>query len=74
LTAFQRFVIESMTTMHTDRHQYRVTIDQGTGVERIFRAADETSLSLSEGDVVRASVGLRLRWIFDIEVLGGVRA
>jgi hypothetical protein len=70
VTAFQRLMIKGMTTKNTDRYQYRVTIDRGTGVERIFRAADETHLELSEGDIVRARVGPRLRWIFHIEPIG----
>ena len=71
VTGFQWLMIKGMTTKNTDRYQYRVTIDQGDGDERIFRAADETHLRLSEGDLVRARVGPRLRWIFDIKVVGG---
>jgi hypothetical protein len=74
VTGFRRLMIKGMMTKHTDRYQYRVTIDRGVGDERIFRAADETHLRLAEGDVVRAHIGPRLRWIFDIEVIGGDRA
>ena len=63
-----------MRARGTDRHQYRVTLDPGTGEERVLRAADESRLSLSEGDVVRARVGPRMRWIFDVHVVGDDRA
>jgi hypothetical protein len=74
VTAFERLWIKGTYARRTKRYQYRVTLDQGTGDERIFRAADETHLRLSEGDLVRAHVGPRLRWIFDVEVVEGDRA
>jgi hypothetical protein len=69
VTAFRRLMVKGIEAHNSDRYQYRVTLDEGTGDERIFRAADETNLSLSEGDAVRARVGMRLRWIYDIEML-----
>ena len=51
------------------RYGDRITIEDRDGVERIFRASDEGRYHISEGDTVRARVGMRLRWIYDIEVL-----
>ena len=74
VTACERLMVKGLATKGTALYQYRVTLDCGAGEERIFRAANETHLHLSEGDLVRARVGPRLRWIFDIKVVGGDRA
>lgn len=70
VTGFKRLWIKGQQAHNSKRYQYRVTLDDGTGNERVFRAADETHLTLDEGDLVRAQVAPRLRWIYDIEVLG----
>jgi hypothetical protein len=74
VTGFQRLWIKGMNGNGSKRWQYRVALDEGTGSERLFRAADESNLSLSEGDLVRARVGARLRWIYHVEVVGSDRA
>ena len=72
VTRFQRLWIKGRQT--TKRYQYRVTLDEGAEGERLFRAPNELHLKLSEGDTVRMRVGVRLRWIYHVEVVGSDHA
>jgi hypothetical protein len=50
-------------------HSHRITVADGDGGARTFRAALKTLVDVSEGDTVRARVGMRLRWVYDIQVI-----
>lgn len=52
----------------------RITIEDDRGRARTFRAAADLYYDLSGGDLVRAKVGMRLRWIYDIRVTERARA
>jgi hypothetical protein len=57
---------------YTEEHGYyshRVTIAEENGEAHTFRATVNTLLDVSEGDTVRARVGMRLRWIYKIAVI-----
>lgn len=68
VTDCKRLWIKGIDTHGSRRDEYRITIADDDGNERIYRAPLKDRNNLSEGDLVRARVGMHLRWIFDIEV------